>query len=88
MALATMLSDMDSVVGMKEIGSLDSQWKKKMLIIWVAEGDNGTVQFDSPPSDRDVREACEDLEGNIEVYQVECIEIKRTLISTVIDEQD
>jgi hypothetical protein len=48
-----------------------------MMTIWVAESENGTVQFDSPPSASDVRNCCEDLEYPIEVFQVECIEVSR-----------
>jgi len=48
--------------------------------LWVAEGENGIVQFDSPPSASDIRNACEDLERPIQVYYVVCQEVDRELL--------
>ena len=50
-----------------------------MFTIWVAEAENGTIQFDTEPSITDIRNTCEDLEGNIEVFQVELMETSRKL---------
>jgi len=54
-----------------------------MITLWIAEAENGSVQFDSPPSTSDVINACQDLEGDIEVFEVECIEASRTLWATL-----
>ena len=51
--------------------------------LWIAEAENGSVQFDTPPSTSDVLNCCEDLEGEIEVYAVECLETSRELIFSV-----
>ena len=52
-------------------------------VLWIAEADNGSVQFDTPPSASDVRNACEDLEHPIEVYTVTCRETDRELYFTI-----
>lgn len=51
--------------------------------LWIAESENGTIQFDSPPSVADVRNCCLDLEGEISVYAVECLETSRELVFSV-----
>ena len=48
-----------------------------MITIWLAEAENGTIQFDTEPSETDIGNVCEDLEGTIEVYELTLIETKR-----------
>ena len=50
-----------------------------MVTIWIAEAENGTINFDTEPSVNDVREVCQDLDGDIQVFQVELTEISRKL---------
>jgi hypothetical protein len=45
--------------------------------IWVAEGENGSVQFDTQPSVSDVLNATEDLDGTIEVYEVRAVQVSK-----------
>lgn len=47
--------------------------------LWIAEAGNGTIQFDTQPSHSDILNACEDLDGEIEVYVVTTREIARDL---------
>ncbi len=47
--------------------------------LWIAEGANGSVQFDSQPSRSDILNACADLEAPIRVYFVEAVEVSRSL---------
>ena len=54
-----------------------------MIEIWIAEAENGSVQFDTAPSRSDILNCCEDLEGEIEVYMVTCTEVKRELLFTI-----
>lgn len=51
--------------------------------MWIAESDNGTVQFDTEPSISDVMNCCDDLDMPIQVYQVELIETSRRLMFAV-----
>ena len=54
--------------------------------IWVAEAENGSVQFDTPPSKSDIRNDCEDLEGPIEVFELSLVEIRRSYQYTIDDD--
>ena len=51
--------------------------------IWIAESDNGSVQFDTQPSTSDILNACEDLERPIVVYLLTLLEIDRTQMFTL-----
>jgi len=55
-----------------------------MIEIWIAEFENGSMIFDSEPSRSDIRNAClPDAEGDINVYQLSCIETERSHFFTV-----
>lgn len=56
--------------------------------LWIAEAENGAVQFDACPSNSDVRNCCEGLEGKIEVYEVVCLETSRSYLFAVDDESE
>ena len=55
--------------------------------IWVAEADNGSVQFDAEPSKSDILNCCDDLELPIRVFSIEAIEISREYLFEVGDEE-
>ena len=55
-----------------------------MIELWIAEFDNGSIIFDSQPSHNDIRNVCwPDAEGDIEVYELACMETKRTHCFTI-----
>lgn len=53
--------------------------------IYIAEATNGEIMFDTSPSVSDIRNVCEDLEGDITVSVVICKEVSRRELFTVQD---
>ncbi len=56
-----------------------------MFTLWIAEAENGTIQFDTCPSTPDVLNTCGDLEGEITVHEVTLQEISREQLFVVAD---
>ena len=59
--------------------------KGKTMTIWIAESDNGSIQFDTCPSRSDIRNSCEDFDGVVEVFEVTVQEISREKLFEVDD---
>ena len=54
--------------------------------IWITEDSFGTsIQFDTEPSDSDIRNCCEGMQHPIKVYAVEYKEVERELVSIIDD---
>lgn len=50
--------------------------------LWIAEAENGSIIFDTCPSDSDVAQVCEDLTGEVKLYAVIAMVTQAKLVST------
>lgn len=62
-----------------------AQINDTQIEVWIVEGENGQVLFDSPPSERDVLSACADLKRPLTIFAVTCIPIQVEQMFTLDD---